>query len=110
MLEKLLKEDHSIDAVVCFNDRVACDAMATILSCGLKISHNVGVIGYDNTHVCQLLPVKLTSMDYRDYEIGRYSLNTLYKRITFPTVPIRTITTFSPQVVDRDSCCGPVRD
>lgn len=110
MLEKLLRRDGGVDAVVCFNDRVACDAMEAIAACGRRVSQDVGVIGYDNTGVCQLLPVKLTSMDYRNYEIGQYAANLLFKRMSHPQERIKSITTFSPQIVVRDSCLGPERD
>lgn len=107
LLKALLQKDGSVDAVVCFNDRVACDAMEAIQSLGLRVSEDIGLVGYDNTNVCNLLPIKLTSMDYRNYEIGRCAATTLHRMINEPGFTARRITTFEPRIVVRDSCKGP---
>ncbi len=108
LLKALLLKDRSVDAVVCFNDRVACDAMEAIQSIGLRVSEDIGLVGYDNTSVCNLLPIKLTSMDYRNYEIGQCAATTLHRMISEPGFVARRITTFEPRIVVRDSCRGPV--
>jgi DNA-binding LacI/PurR family transcriptional regulator len=108
LLKALLQKDGSVDAVVCFNDRVACDAMEAVQGIGLRVSEDIGLIGYDNTSVCNLLPIKLTSMDYRNYEIGQCAATTLYRMISEPGFAARRITTFEPRIVVRDSCRGAI--
>jgi len=103
---KLLREKHEIDAVFCFNDRIASGVARAIRDCGLRISDDVGVIGYDDSNVCELLPVKLTSVNFRSYEIGYKAAETLYKMISDPSTEINALTVFEPRLVVRESCKG----
>jgi DNA-binding LacI/PurR family transcriptional regulator len=107
LLKDLLEKDAGVDAVVCFNDRVACVAIEVIQAMGLRVSDDVGLIGYDNTKTCTLLPVKLSSVDYRNYEIGQCAAEMLIQMVEHPDYVPRRITTFEPQIVVRDSCKGP---
>lgn len=106
MMNALIARRPDVDAAVCFNDRVACGAIEAILENDRKVSEDIGVIGYDNTAICEMLPAKLTSVDYRNYEIGQSAASILYRMMTRPDETPKRIITFAPRLVARASCLG----
>lgn len=94
------------DAFVCLNDSVAMLLYQVIKESDKAISENIGVIGYDNTNICELLSPKLTSMEFKNYEMGKKAAVTLYKIINkIPDCPDTQL--LQPEVVVRESCLGP---
>lgn len=62
------------DAVVCGNDRVAFVVYQVLLSRGLRIPHDIGVLGYDNmVGTGELFLPPLSTVQLPHYEIGRLS-------------------------------------
>lgn len=58
------------DAVLCFNDSIAKNIYWELVNAGYQPGAGFGLVGYDNTHICEQLPVKLTSVRFKTYEIG----------------------------------------
>lgn len=62
------------DAVICGNDRIAFMVYQTLLTEGLRIPHDVAVIGYDNmVSIGDLFIPPLSTVQLPHYEIGRLS-------------------------------------
>lgn len=62
------------DAVVCGNDRVAFVVYQVLLSRGLRIPEDIGVLGYDNmVGTGELFLPPLSTVQLPHYEIGRLS-------------------------------------
>lgn len=80
-LSDLIKTDRP-DAVFCFNDSVAVHVSEIIRQNGLKVSDDVGIIGYDDTAVCNNLKPTLTSVSYKPYQVGKMAADVLQKLIT----------------------------
>lgn len=59
------------DAIFCFNDPVAIGAMKAILESGLRIPHDVALVGCGNLHFDDALRVPLSSVDQRSGMIGQ---------------------------------------
>jgi GntR family transcriptional regulator of arabinose operon len=57
-------------ACVCFNDLIATIVSDECIKRGLKIPNDLAITGADNTHICDLMQVKLTSVDCSRYQIG----------------------------------------
>lgn len=104
--KNLLSGDRKIDGVVCFNDHVAIGAMRAAREAGLRISRDIGIIGYDDTPLCEMLPIKLTSIAYKNYEIGKRAAEVLCQMICYPEKPVDDICIFQPELRVRDSCLG----
>lgn len=105
-MNTLLNMRDDVDGVFCFNDQIACGAITAIKEHGLQISDDVGLIGYDNTSICEMMPVKLTSMSYRNYEIGSNAAQNLIKLIQDSDAQVERLTIFRPEIVIRNSCLG----
>lgn len=103
---RMLESENPPDAFFCFNDRVATKVYRAITRKGLRVSGDIGLMGYDNSDSCEICDVKLTSVDYRNLEIGRKAAELLYGMNLGEHTPAFTIHTFMPQIIERESCLG----
>lgn len=106
---EMLQGEQPPDAIVCFNDSVARDAYHVAERMGISISSELGLIGYANTALCEQLPVKLTSISFKTYEIGEHAANLLLDITNGKTVSKKEMVVLQPSIVVRESCAGPVR-
>ena len=103
----LIAEEPYIDAVFCFNDYVAHDVCRAIRDSGLRVSDDIGVIGYDNIASDTSITPQLTSVAYKSMEIGEAAANVLSDLIQGkPTSTNFNFYLFQPSIVERESCCG----
>lgn len=105
-LANLLRQDNDIDGVFCFNDRIAQGCCQAISEHDLRISEDIGVIAYDNTDICDMLEPKLTSVSYKNLEIGEKAADLLWKMNTNNYIPDFEYYLFQPSIVIRNSCLG----
>lgn len=103
---KMLAMEDRPDAFFCFNDRVAASVCHAIKDCGLNVSNDIGVVGHDNSYICESQAVRLTSIDYKHYEIGRKAAEILVGLIRKDNIPDTYLHIFQPRVVERESCMG----
>ena len=105
--KQLIAEEPHLDAVFCFNDYVAHDVCRAIQDCGLRVSDDIGVIGYDNIAANTSVTPQLTSVAYKSMEIGEAAANVLSDLIQGkPTSTNFNFYLFQPSIVERESCCG----
>lgn len=97
-----------VDAIFCFNDYIALQVYRCVRDMGLKISDDVGVIGYDNIEEGSALSPALTSIYYKNREIGHKAAEVLWNKLHAPDVraPFEYYL-FQPGIVDNCSCLGP---
>jgi DNA-binding LacI/PurR family transcriptional regulator len=106
-MKRFLTSGQSMDAVFCFNDKVAQGAYQAIAEAGLRVSDDIGVVGYDNSDICEKLTPVLTSVAYKNLEIGTKAAEVLYKQMSGEFSPEFEFYLFNPEMVVRDSCRGP---
>jgi LacI family transcriptional regulator len=70
-MRKLLTLDPPPDAVTCHNDPVAAQAIRAILDAGLRVPHDIAVIGTGNIHYSDFLRVPLSTIDQRALLTGQ---------------------------------------
>lgn len=106
-MQRLLERDPSLDAVFCFSDELAEGVYKAIKEKGLKVSDDIGVIGYNNTaSLCESLTPRLTSLSYQNMEVGRIAANVLMKLINKNPISDFNIYLMQPEIVHRGSCLG----
>jgi LacI family transcriptional regulator len=77
-MNELLALDTRPDAVFCANDRIAMGAYDAIKEHGLRIPHDIAVVGYDNQEViAAYLRPALTTMALPHYEMGYWAVEYL---------------------------------
>ncbi|MDF2726063.1 MAG: regA, partial [Paenibacillus sp.] len=100
---QLLENGLAPDGIFCFNDGIAKGACEALGAKGLVVGKDVLVVGYDNTSVCESMPVKLTSVKFQTYEIGVGAAGLLLNMMNGETVNSNKIVVLQPELVVRQS-------
>ena len=77
-MQQLLALDTPPDAVLCFNDHVAMDAIFHAQSVGFRIPQDIAVIGCDNITHGQLMQPKLSTIEVPLFDIGYAAMRHLF--------------------------------
>lgn len=101
------KSSRPPDAFVCHNDHIAVSLYDVIKKHHLRISAQVGIVGYDNTDICEFLTPKLTSVDFKNYEMGKRAAESIFQlsRNQYQSSEIQVL---QPELIIRESCQGKV--
>jgi DNA-binding LacI/PurR family transcriptional regulator len=67
--------------VSCYNDLVAVGLLGALRELGLRVPHDVSVVGFDDVPLCRFLPEPLTSMRVPKYEMGETAAQQLIRHI-----------------------------
>lgn len=105
-LIELLKSGISVDAVFCFNDVIAVEAMRAVEDMNLRVSDDVGIIGYDNNERMVDMRVPLTSVAYRTEEVGMMAAHVLKKKTENREKENFEYYLIEPSLTVRESCLG----
>lgn len=105
-LSSLIRSKKDFDSVFCFNDAIAEGAIKAIQDNGLLVSDDIGVIGYDNTSICDKMQPRLTSVSYKTYEIGVKAAEILFGLNEGGSSENEAFFIFQPALIERDSCAG----
>jgi LacI family transcriptional regulator len=84
-MRKLLALVPPPDGVFCYNDPVAAGAMKAVLEAGLRIPHDVAIIGAGNVHYSDLLRVPLSTIDQSSSLLGEKAAELLARCIEAKT-------------------------
>lgn len=103
-----LLEKHPLpDGIFCFNDRIAQGAYEALDKCGIQVGTDIKLVGYDNTSICERLPVKLTSVQFKTYEIGSNAAHLIIEKLKGEPVSDDKIIVLQPQLIVRESSVHP---
>lgn len=106
-MKRLLDEDLGIDAVFCFNDAISQGVYQAVIESSRRISADIGIIGYDNSDISEISRPKLTTLAYKNVEIGQKSAELLWKMINHQPLSEFNYYLFQPSIEIRESCLGP---
>jgi len=81
MLE-LLKLEKRPDAIVAVNDPVAVGAHREIRSQGFRIPQDIGITGFSNNPITEMIEPQLTTVDQHGYKMGQEAADMLLKEIS----------------------------
>ena len=76
--QKLLQASPLPTAIFSFNDRMAVGAMRSVRERGLKIPHDLSIIGFDDVEVAQASDPPLTTIRQPAMEIGQEAARKLF--------------------------------
>jgi DNA-binding LacI/PurR family transcriptional regulator len=105
-MKKVLASGQLVDAVICFNDQAIRGVYQAIGEAGLVVSDDIGVIGSDNDDVCEKVTPAVTSLAYKNLEMGTKAAEMLYKQINKEDLLDYQFYLFQPEIVERSSCLG----
>lgn len=89
------------DAVFAASDVQALGALSAIGDAGLRVPHDVALVGFDDIRASAY--VGLTTLSQPMYAMGKVAIEKLLQRMEEPDRPV-SVTAFSPQLVVRDTC------
>ena len=99
----LIDRKPLVDAIFCFNDVLAKGAYEALTEAGIKVGTDIGLVGYDNTNICENLAVKLTSVKFKTYEIGTKAAELLFSIANGEKIQKNKIVVLQPKLVVRES-------
>lgn len=100
---ELLQEYPEIDAVFCFNDRLAVGAISACIEAGRKVGKDIAVAGYDNSSMCTNILPQITSVEFRGYDIGVQAAELLCEEMQSKMVTSKKKISLEPFLVERES-------
>ncbi|WP_224705476.1 LacI family DNA-binding transcriptional regulator [Devosia aquimaris] len=100
-VRRLLSDANRPDAIFCWTDLMAFEAISVATEMGLSIPEDLAIVGYDNTIFCDLAQNSLTSVDQSGELLGLQAARMLIERIDGRTSAEHFIV--PPRIVARGS-------
>ena len=101
----MLEQRNRPDAIFCWTDFIALEVLSVARDMGLSVPDDLAVVGYDNTHYCDLAQNALTSIDQSGQVLGLQAARLLIERIGGRDKAEHFMVT--PRLVARASSSGP---
>ena len=99
---RMLSHPNRPDALTCFNDTVARAVYTAAERAGLRVGRDLGVIGNDNSSLCEELSPTLSSVETHTDQIARLAVQALLQ-YTDPDHPPQVRYCLEPDIIPRES-------
>jgi LacI family transcriptional regulator len=90
-------------AIFASNDAMGFGVMEAVRDAGLRIGHDISIIGFDNVPAASMVHPPLTTVRQPLNEMGRAATRMLLERIAAPDTPVERID-LPTELVVRESC------
>jgi DNA-binding LacI/PurR family transcriptional regulator len=108
-MKQLLEKTQAFTAVFCFNDIAAIGAIRALTEAGLRVPHDVSVVGFDDIQSAAFCTPSLTTVRQPLNEMGKRGAHLLLERIANPSnTDLIAEVVMRPELIVREST-GPVR-
>lgn len=103
-LRRFLTEHTDLTALFAANDQIALAVYQAARKLGVRIPHDLALVGFDNLDFTMHLDVPLTTVEQAAFDLGRRAVETLLNRIQNPSGPWQQVIVPTRLVVRRS--CG----
>lgn len=100
--EELLKAKTKPDAFFAMSDRLAIGAMLAIKKYGFRIPHDIGLIGFNNEPITNLVSPTISTVDQPAFEMGKKAAR-LFIQMINNIEPEQDTTILNPKLIVRES-------
>lgn len=104
LIKELFKIKKPPTAIFCYNDQIALQAYKSITKLGLKIPHDISLVGFDDSDLAILSEVPLTTVAHPKGKMGEKAGKMLLQLIESSEVRRPQQFVYKPRLVIRDSC------
>ena len=101
-MKHILAAAKKPSAVFCFNDYMAIGALRAASHVGLRVPHDISILGFDDTDVAEASSPALTTIQQPVFDQGQRAANLLMRMIKQEEVTAQ-VEWISPMVVERAS-------
>lgn len=84
-IKEVINKKIDFDSVFCGNDLIAIGAMKAIKELGLKIPKDIGIMGFDNIYISELVTPSLSTVKQPNYNMGYKAAQLLINAIKNPS-------------------------
>lgn len=98
-----LQRFQNCTALICYNDQIAIRTIQTLERNGIKVPADVSIIGFDNSELCEISPVKLTSITHERSAMGEAAANMLLELLAQNDQKCIKKLCFQPKLIPRES-------
>ncbi len=102
-MHQLLERTRDFTAVFCFNDIAAIGASRALTEAGLRIPHDVSVVGFDDIQSAAFFTPSLTTVRQPLHEMGKSGARILLDRIANPSGDYAAAVVMQPELIVRES-------
>ena len=106
---ELLDQPDRPTALVCHDDVLALGALRAATELGLRVPHDLSIVGFNDTEIGRFLPVALTTVGFEIAPVARELVRLLVDRIEGRREPSSVRSTESLRLIVREST-GPAPD
>ncbi|MBS3847096.1 LacI family DNA-binding transcriptional regulator [Devosia sp. BSSL-BM10] len=100
-VRRLLESKERPDAIFCWTDLMAFEAISVAVDLGLSVPDDIAIVGYDNTMFCDFAQNSLTSVDQSGELLGLQAARLVVERIDGRSAADHF--TVPPRIVARNS-------
>jgi DNA-binding LacI/PurR family transcriptional regulator len=108
LMRELLSAPHPPEAVFVANNLMTLGSLRAVHEMGLRIPHDVALVGFDDMPWSGQLYPPLTAVAQPTYELGREAVRLLLRRSTEPDAFFHTVV-LQTRLVVRESCGAAIR-
>lgn len=102
--QKIFESRKDATAIFAANDIMAIGAMEALAEKGLKVPHDMALIGFDDIEMAGLPGVDLTSISHQKTHMGQVAVERLIEKITGKSENMATRSLIDPVLVVRKTC------
>lgn len=100
-LTDLMRQVPDLTAIYTENDEIACGVLSAAYQLGIKVPHDISVIGMDNSNLCKMVTPPLTSVSLSHREMAEKAANMIFEMIESNKVETNCIVPH--EIVERQS-------
>lgn len=100
---KLMESKNPPDAIFCITDLVAFGVIKYLKSAGFKIPEQVGVMGFSNWQLADIVSPGLSSVDQHGYQIGQKATELMINLLKNHSLGVNEIIELKTNLVVRES-------